>query len=735
MSRFPYQFFEEYIVRTPIFSNKKFIEAVSNDEISDEELRNKFSDHLVFMESIYLASPDLHKEISRWLQADNQFSEKEHQKLKHTLLKYYSRMSTRCTPFGLFSGVGLGTFNEDHESKKTFEGNVCKDYLVRDTKLDMYFLVSLAQYFVKKPEIRSKLLFYPNNTIYKVGTKIRYIEYQYLGGKRDYIISSAPLSEELQYVIEFSKQGKTIQELTEILITDEITQEEVLEFIEELIDNQVLTSEIEPNVSGADFLDILISVLQKYEIKETDILISIKNNLHELDKNIGNLVSSYAEIEKLIASFGIEYEQKYLFQTDLYSQEQFILSSQWKKVIKRAISFLNKITLVENDTRLEKFKKDFNERFEEKEISLQYVLDSEIGIGYKKDIPLKGIHPYLDDLKLPAAKRFKNSNIELNPFHQILNEKLQDALLDSQFKIELSDEDFEDFDEQWHGLPDTISFFAEIISDSDKEKIFLYSGTGSSAANVLGRFCSEKSEIHKLTKTIADKEETLNPEYVLAEVIHLPEARIGNVIRRPTIRQYEIPYMAQSVVPDENQITVDDLFISLRNNRFVLRSKRLNKEVRPYLTNAHNYFYNTLPVYHFLSDLYSQELRDRLYFNWGGLRHIYKFLPRVEYKNIILSKAVWKISNKEIFLLEQLISDKDKFLSELKSWRTKRKIPVWVQWVHLDNTLTLNLENYDMALLFVQTVKKKKTIIIEEFLYNENENYQHEFVFSMYKLK
>lgn len=735
MSRFPYQFFEEYIVRTPIFSNKKFIEAVSNHETSDEELRIKFSDHSVFMEAIYLASPDLHREISRWLHADHQFSEKEYQKLKYTLLKYYSRMSTRCTPFGLFSGVGLGKFNEDRESKKSLEKNLYKDHLVRDTKLDMYFLVSLAQHFVKKPEIRSKLLFYPNNTIYKVGAKIRYIEYQYLGGKRDYIISSAPLSEELQDVFEFSKQGKTIQELTEILITDEIAQEEALEFIEELIDNQVLTSEIEPNVSGADFLDTLISVLQKFEINETDILISIKNSLHELDKNIGNSVSSYIEIEKLIASFGIEYEKKYLFQTDLYSKEQSILSSQWKKEIKRAISFLNKITLVENDTRLEKFKKDFHERFEEEEVSLQYVLDSEIGVGYKRDISLKGIHPYLDDLKIPAAKRLRNSTIELNRFQLILNEKLQDALLDNQFRIELSDGDFEDFDEQWHDLADTISFFAEIVSDSDTEKIFLYSGTGSSAANVLGRFCSEKSEIHKLTKTIADREEALNPEYLLAEIIHLPEARVGNVIRRPTIRQYEIPYMAQSVVPDENQITVDDLFISLINNKIVLRSKRLNKEIRPYLTNAHNYFYNTLPVYHFLSDLYSQELRSGLYFSWGGLKHIYKFLPRVEYKNIILSKAAWRILDKEILLLEQLVSDIDKFLSELKNWRAKRKMPVWVQWVHLDNTLTLNLENYDMALLFVQTVKKKKEITVEEFLYNENENYQHEFIFPMYKLK
>lgn len=735
MPRFPYQFFDEYIVRTPLFSGKKFLEAITKDEISDEKLKNKFADHSVFLEALYLASPDLYEEITRWLHTEKPLSLKEHQKLKHTLLKYYSRMSTRCTPFGLFSGVGLGEFNEDGKSRQLHEDNLYTDYWVRDTKLDMYFLVSLSQHFVKTPEIRSKLLFYPNNTIYRVGKKIRYIEYQYSGGKRDYIISSAPLSEELQKVLKLSEQGKTIQELAEILITEEITRDDASEFIDELIDNQVLTSEIEPNVSGVDFLDTLISVLQRFEANEANVLTSIKNKLLELDQNIGNLISNYIEIEKLITSFGIEYEQKYLFQTDLYRKDKATLSSYWKKELKTAFSFLNKITLASKDIRLEKFKKAFNERFESQELPLHYVLDSEIGLGYKQSASVKGIHPYLDDLILSDSEKNKNINIELNPVQKILNEKVQDTLLDNQYKIELLDEDFEGLEERWEDLPDTISFMAEIISDDDKEKLFLNGSTASSAANLLGRFCSEKSEIHKLTRIIAQKEETLNPEYILAEVIHLPEARIGNVVRRPTIRNYEIPYMAQSVLPEERQITVDDLYISLQNNRFVLRSKSLNKEVRPYLTNAHNYFHNTLPAYHFLSDLYSQEIRAGLHFDWGGLKDIYRFLPRVEYKNIILSKACWKIFDKDVTFLERLMVDKEEFLCELKNWRIKRKIPAWIQWVQADNTLTLNLDNYDMATLFIQTVKKKKTIMIDEFLYNENENFKHEFVFPLYKLK
>jgi hypothetical protein len=728
MSRFPYQFFDEYVVRTPLFSCKNFQNHLNKDDISDSKIKGICSDP-IFQEAIYLASPNLYEEINKWLNSEKKFSKKEYKKLKQTILKYYSRISTRCTPFGLFAGVGLGSFDGLRMTISVSEKN-------RDTKSDMHFLVSLAQHFVKLPEIRNKLLFFPNNSIYKIGDNIRYIEYQYTGGKRDYIISSAPLSEELLQILNFSKQGKTIGDIASVLVNNEITKNETKEFVEELIDNQVLISELEPNVSGNDFLDKIISVLDKIGTKnETEILISIKNKLSELDQNISNPISKYGEIEELIKSFAIEYEPKYLFQTDFYNKALFHLPFEWKKQLKKGIIFLNKITSEQKENDFSRFKKAFYERFETQEVPLLYVLDTEIGIGYKQNVSSKGIHPYLEDLPLPVSQKNQNKNLELTSVLIILNEKLQEALLDNQYSIELTDEDFIGFEESWDDLPDTVSLMSEIVSENNEEKLFLNGTTGSSAAKLLGRFCSEKSEFQNLTKNITQKEQELNPDEILAEIIHLPEARIGNVIRRPTLRQYEIPYLAQSLLPTENQIPVEDLYISLKNDEIVLRSKKLNKKIIPYLTNAHNYYANTLPVYHFLSDLYSQNIRSGLHFSWGGLEYIYKFLPRVEYNSIILSKARWKVSEKEISSLESLVSEKGNFLLELRNWRNRRKVPAWIQWAKFDNTLTMNLENYDMAKLFIQAVKSEKSILIEEFLYNENDDFKREFIFPMYKLK
>lgn len=729
MARFPYHFFDEYVVRTPLFSRKNFQEKVNGSSISNEELKS-ICNNSVFQEAIYLASPNVYNKLTQWLNSEKEFSPKEFQRLKTTILKYFSRTSTRCTPFGLFSEVGLGTFS--NELKINYNANLNK---IRDTKLDMHFLVGLAQHFLQIPEIRTHLLFFPNNSIYQVGNTIRFVEYEYTKEKREYIISSAPLSQALQQVFSFSGQGKTIQQIAKCIIDDDITQEEAIEFLEELIDNQVLVSELEPIVSGSDFLEMIISVLNRIGAKnENEFLFSIQKRLKELDRNIGNSVSIYAEVEKLIQSFNVEYKLNHLFQTDLYYKEIVNLPSFWKKELKQAIRFLNKISLPQKETHLDKFIKAFYERFETQEVSLSYALDTEVGIGYRQDVTTKGLHPYLEDLKLPSKEKL-NLKIELDPIQQILNVKIQKALLHSQYIINLLDEDFKNFEESWDDLPDTISFMTEIISDDGQEKLFLDGGGGCSAANLLGRFCSGKSEIQDLTKIIAQKEEELNPDYIVAEVIHLPDARIGNVVRRPILRQYEIPYLAQSVLPKENQIPVDDLFISLKNNRIVLRSKKLNKEIRPYLTNAHNYSANPLPVYHFLCDLYSQNIRPGLYFNWGDLKHIYQFFPRVEYKNIILSKASWKITDEEIREFLLLINDKDQLFSELEKWRKLKQIPQWVQWVKSDNKLTVNLENYDLVKMFIDSVKSEGSIIIEEFLYNENDDFKREFIFPMYKVK
>ena len=142
-----------------------------------------------------------------------------------------------------------------------------------------------------------------------------------------------------------------------------------------------------------------------------------------------------------------------------------------------------------------------------------------------------------------------------------------------------------------------------------------------------------------------------------------------------------------------------------------------------------------MPVYHFLCDYQNQNLKPSLSFSWGSLAQIYDFLPRVEYQNIILSKARWKIDREHIHYLESLFQshEKDVLLQKVEEWRKFKQIPQWIQWVKGDNTLAVNFENYDLIQMFLSSIKNEKEIILEEFLHNDQSDHINQFIFPLYK--
>lgn len=723
MGKTTYQFFNDFVVRSPFFSIQKLKEILNTP---GQDIISQIVSNDVFLEAVYLSSPEFYDEVIKWKQSENE--KQLPLRLKNTLLKYFIRMSSRSIPFGLFSGVDTGYFTARIQEKTFLKHSKFK----RDTKPDMHFLVSLAKYLENIPQLKNKLLFYPNNSIYIVGDKIRYIEYSYQKGKREYIISSAPLSPELESILRCSQNGLTITQFCNLLVNGEITIDDVREFIDELIENQVLVSELEPNLTGNDFTNHIISVLEKNQItKELSLILEIQKGIQKLDLKTRDILPYYKNVEDLISKIPIEYEKKYLLQTDLYYEHTIELNKDWKKKLWKALKFINKITLPSKDSRLIQFRNAFYKRFEDREIPLALALDTEIGIGYLQNQQYKGLHPYLDDLLLPEPTK-KNLDLSLSSFHQVLNRKLQQKP-NNENTIRLSDEDFADFQETWEDLPDTMSFISEIVLEKGEEKLVFNGGGGSSGANLLARFCFEKHKVKSLVETIIEKEEKLNPNSILAEIVHLPQARVGNVLRRPTLRKYEIPYLTKSSLDRDLQIPVHDLYISIKQDKIILRSKRLNKEIKPYLTNAHNFSNDALPIYHFLCDLSLQNKRSTLTFDWGDLEHIYHSLPRVEYDDIILSKTKWKVFYEEIQHLYLLKDNSKQLLEEVKKWQEKSLIPNWVQWVVSDNKLVLDLQNYDTCLLFLETLERKKSIIIEEFLFHENEAFINEYIFIAYK--
>ena len=135
-----------------------------------------------------------------------------------------------------------------------------------------------------------------------------------------------------------------------------------------------------------------------------------------------------------------------------------------------------------------------------------------------------------------------------------------------------------------------MSSIIEIVNVEGEEKIIMNFMSGSSAANLLGRFSHGDTKIKTYVNEIVAIEKQINNNKILAEIVHLPESRVGNILYRPHFRDFEIPYLANSTVLKENQITIDDLFIVANSpTHMEIVSRKHNKVVIPRLSNAHNF--------------------------------------------------------------------------------------------------------------------------------------------------
>ena len=538
---------------------------------------NKTINSPLFAEGIYLTSPTLYNEYQKLL-LNVLTDKKEIQKLNVSIYKYQTRASSRCTPFGLFAGIGIGEFKT--QNCITLDSNL-KNILNRKTRLDMNVLCILAQELSKQDSIKRYLNFYPNNSIYQIERHYRYVEYYYHNTQRVHKLSKVDFSEYLKLVFNEAKGGKTLKELSNLLVSDDILQEEAEAFINELVSSQLLISELEPTVTGLDFFDVILKVLDDINKKNTsnelsstlEILNRVKKSLAILDKNKINDIAEYQHIFNSINSVLPTITETNLFQTDLFIKTDVsTIDTTIQETILNALVFLNKITPLYKNKTLTDFKNRFNERYEDYEIPLLQALDTETGIGYsKKDT--NGINNLIDDLYISSEAT--DRTLKWNNLQAVLHQLITKSIKENKTQIKITEQDFQGIDFSTKKLPHSLSVMFKVINQNTN-KIILTGAGGSSAINLLGRFAHGNLDILNIVKVIAQHEQEQSNNNILAEVVHLPESRVGNILSRPIFREYEIPYLSKSSVDKDFQIEASDLFISIKNDEIILRSKRMN---------------------------------------------------------------------------------------------------------------------------------------------------------------
>jgi hypothetical protein len=143
-----------------------------------------------------------------------------------------------------------------------------------------------------------------------LGDKLRYVEYFYKKTMRIHQISSVDFSEYLEQIITVAQKGATLNELATLVIAmlpeENIPLVEAESFILELISNQILVNDLEPEITGRVFLFQLLKV-----INETQNPIQF---LHTLLQNmdtqpLGKSIELYKEAEEIVKTTGTAYEK------------------------------------------------------------------------------------------------------------------------------------------------------------------------------------------------------------------------------------------------------------------------------------------------------------------------------------------------------------------------------------------------------------------------------------------
>lgn len=404
--------------------------------------------------------------------------------------------------------------------------------------------------------------------------------------------------------------------------------------------------------------------------------------------------------------------------------------------IQSALNFLNKIIPLKENPKLIDFKTYFLSHFNEDEkISLLKILDPEIGYRYNKT---NIIHSeIIGDIVFPSQF---DTTFPVSLAEQILLKKIIEAVSLKKDTVELVDSDFSIISENPEDkLPSTFSILTRII---DEENIYFELAGGSSGANIISRFAYLHAEFEELAKEMASKDEELNSEAIIAEIIHLPNGRTGNILMRPILHRYEISYLSHSQTKSAYQIPLSDLFVTVSRGEIILYSKKLKKRIIPRLTNAHNYSYNSLPIYNFLCDLQFQGIKGVLNLELSEIFNIFNKIPRIKYKSCILSKLKWKITRAIIENWRKYLHDKSMIISEVQKWRKDFNIPQLVTYSEGDNELLIDLDSYIGINHIILISKKHMAFYIEEFLFipdekfvkdDRNNYYCNEFIFFMHK--
>ena len=682
-------------------------------------------------EALYLASPGLY---ANWFLA-KEAGKQPNQAVEQALWRYIFRQYSRSTPFGLFAGTAMGTVS--NASVMCFGSNPWKPL----SRPDATVVIGMVHALESDPHLRPYLKYRLNNSTYEALKSYRYSETIFDGDDTKIILSSVVKNSQLETLL--SQLSKTHFESYEQLLVVADGLQLPPDIIDALIEAQLLISNLQLPVTGASLHESLLEQLMSVRhLEQVSPLISLLQKALPLLSSpvlLENLASAQEMFAQLIVQTNQETSPpKPLIQTDLYFKPENLTLDQ-SIVLSIARQFNEVLPVIQSTVNpsFQNFQSQFKERFGHQSVALLEVLDPEIGIGYNTDDLAK--YPLLTELAHVNNKSILGSTLPAD-LDELRKSLFKRYLLRGEYEQAISETDIEKLRERKisKSLPACWFVHGEMFrakgttnkeveaSPSVNWSFLINPSVSNSPSSLLGRFCLGDADLSDALYRMCAWEQEQFPNEILAEFVHLPtkSANTGNLIVRPLLRPFEIPYLNPSSMDCQHTLLLSDLYVSVTaDEQVILTHKPSGKRVRPRHSTAHNSLRGD-EVYQFMAHLQQSESNVH-FWSWGHFEQM-PFLPRLVYKNLIIAPAQWTLDRSTLSNWQS---------ASLDDLRDIFKLPRHVQLIEGDNKLLLDLEFGPAQKILLEAFSKRIVLLYEwlgehldHWVRDGDDRYESEFI-------
>jgi thiopeptide-type bacteriocin biosynthesis protein len=718
-----------FLLRTPLLpfdAWEQWSRAGSDTDSLEEQaahLRRELASLLAtdptLREAIDIAAPSLLDGLHRWRRDP---LGRKGRAVERTLVSFLARMTTRPTPFGLFAGITRGGVGETTALRLPPR----REY-ARLTRVDLRYLYDLSGALLAEDGVRSRVRYRPASSVHVAGGTVRYLEprrSQLIPDLRHYSSVACSAEPHLLAALARAAEGATRAELVAALLLqegDESLRPEVESFADELIDCGLLAAELEPALTTSDPLAAMIDDLDALGEAggQVESLRRFRGRLAALDRaGLGLDPQAYRDAARPLEDAAVPVDPTRLFHVDLFKPGVVEIGHEVLDEVARGIRVLHRVYPSDAEIPLAAFKRSFVERYGAREMPLLEALDEETGIGLGRASTLV-LPDLVQGLQLPGSEA--PPQMSWRKQDESLLRRVVAATAAGASEIELDEEALRALETPSPGplltaFSVNVTFVASSLSAFQQGRYCYFLDGYSSAAALLGRYCNWDAELHADVRRWLQEEEALEPGAVYAEVVHHPVGQnVGNVVCRPVLRAYEIPFLGRSGAPPDRQIPVSDLRVSVQNGRLVLRSARLDREVRPRMSTAHAFLNEgNVAVYRFLCSLHAQSIWNPLLWRWSPVFESLPFLPRLCAGRLILSPARWRIEADALTALEAAVGRGS--FAAVRAWREERRLPRFVHLLEGRRRLMFDFDNaLSLAGLLAQ-VRGRHAVVLTEML-------------------